>query len=172
MENSMQCFASLIYMNNVHKIKLADIPYNLNDTAETILPQIVDTLNKSNHAFDNSKGRLYISKSNDIFPFEKSIILDETQITVLYSEVAALNNAVNYDEVDGITFFFHTNEKNHMYQPHIHASYSGKTISISLKDYTIMGNFKNPKKIKTAINYVKENIDDLLQAWEKWTIKN
>ncbi len=168
----MQCFASLIHMNNVHKIKLADIPYNLNDKAETILPIIVDALNKSNHAFDNTKGRLYISKGNDIFLFEKFIILDEAKITVFYSEVVALNNAVNYDEVDGITFFFHTNEKNHIYQPHIHVSYSGKTISISLKDYTITGDFKNPKKIKTAINYVKENIDDLLQAWEKWTIKN
>lgn len=165
----MQCFASLIYINNVHKIKLADIPYNLNDTAETILPQIVDTLNKSNHVFDNAKGNLYISKGNDIFLFEKSIILDESQITVLYSEVVALNNAAFYKEKDGIVFFFHTNEKNHMYQPHVHASYSGKTISISLNDYTITGDFKNPKKIKTAINYVKENIDDLLQAWEKWT---
>ncbi len=44
-------------MNNVHKIKIAEIPYNFNDTAETILPQIIDTLNKSNHAFDISKGR-------------------------------------------------------------------------------------------------------------------
>ncbi len=156
-------------MNNVHKIKLADIPYNLNDTAETILPIVVDALNKSNHAFDNAKGNLYISKGNDIFRFEKSIILDESQITVLYSEVVALNNAAFYKEKDGIVFFFHTNEKNHMYQPHVHASYSGKTISISLNDYTITGDFKNPKKTKTAINYVKENIDDLLQAWEKWT---
>ena len=57
MKNGIQCFATLIYMNNVHKIKIAEIPYNFNDTAETILPQIIDTLNKSNHAFDISKGR-------------------------------------------------------------------------------------------------------------------
>lgn len=157
-------------MNNVKKVKLAAVSYNLNDTAETIFPQIIDTLNNSSHTFDDNKGRLYILKSNGIFPFNESVILDEKQINVIYSEIVALNNAAFYEENDGIVFFFHTNEKNHMYQPHVHASYDGKTISISLKDYTITGDLKNHKKNKSAINFVKNNADDLLRFWQKWSV--
>lgn len=65
-----------------------------------------------------------------------------------------------YAKVNGITYLVHSNEDAHT--PHIHAKYQGDEISISLLDYSVKGQMKNPKKEKEALNYVKKHRESMV----------
>ena len=76
------------------------------------------------------------------------------------------------DRIEGMDFIIHTNEKDkHMNNPHVHVKYGGEELFIYIKDGSIKDNksFKNKKKTKIAINYVKSNKRELLKAWNKIT---
>ena len=63
----------------------------------------------------------------------------------------------------GIKYLVHSNESAHT--PHIHAQYSGDEISISLLDYSVEGMFKNKKKAKDAVEYVREHREDMIDFY-------
>jgi hypothetical protein len=71
------------------------------------------------------------------------------------------------DEKDGIYYFLHTKELRHA--PHIHARYQGKTISIDILTLKVHGKFKNKKKMREAVGYVKAKQNELLEQYNKKT---
>ncbi len=81
----------------------------------------------------------------------------------------------NIDEKEGINFIIHGNElERHKAFPHVHAEYSGEEIFIYIKDAKLLNNkgFKNKKKTKIAVTYVKDHKKDLLKAWNLVTGDN
>ena len=60
----------------------------------------------------------------------------------------------------GIKYRVNPNEAAH--PPHIHAQYGGKTISISLLDFSFKGSFNNKKKEKEAVEFVKRHREDMI----------
>lgn len=71
------------------------------------------------------------------------------------------------DEDDGIRYFYHTKELRHV--PHIHAKYQDEEISIDILTLKVKGQFKNSKKQKKAVRYVKKNEKMLLDMYNKKT---
>lgn len=71
---------------------------------------------------------------------------------------------------NGIKYFLHPNESNHLYQPHIHASYGGEELKVSLNDRIVLeGKFKNKKKQKEALKTIINNKQEFLSYWNDWT---
>lgn len=71
------------------------------------------------------------------------------------------------DDVDGIRYFYHIKESNHL--PHIHAKYQGETIAINILDLKVKGTLKNKKKLREAVRYVEENKEYLLNLYNAGT---
>lgn len=70
---------------------------------------------------------------------------------------------------NGIKFYFHTNEKDLHHKPHIHVQSDDVEFRIDLERIEIMDEnvFKNPKKVKYALEVVSYNQKDLLNYWYK-----
>lgn len=108
-------------------------------------------------------------------PISKENILDfvtHGSLCVIYRNILAPYGAHNYDFHEGIRYFFHSSEKCHLKEPHIHAEYDHQEIKISLTDFSVIGRFSKRTKMNVAINYVKEHIDDLLIKWANWVSHN
>lgn len=74
--------------------------------------------------------------------------------------------------LNGIKFFFHTNEKDIHNKPHIHCRYSDEEFRIDLNDLQIMDKpFKNKSKTKLALNCIKKNKESLINYWNKVVVK-
>lgn len=67
---------------------------------------------------------------------------------------------------EGISFFFHTNEKDLHHIPHIHCKYSGIETRVNLKTLEVMDKPFKKKKMKLAIDKIKKNQIDLLNYWD------
>lgn len=68
----------------------------------------------------------------------------------------------------GVTIEMHTNESNHYGTPHCHAKYQDKSISISLRDFSILEtDGMDSKHQKMAVEYVKNHVDYLKERWNK-----
>ena len=93
--------------------------------------------------------------------------IDNQCIELFYTKIIAPNCAKEFDRINGIIFYFHTNENNHREYPHVHVNYSGEQVSINLKNFKINGCFKNKNKEMFVLNYVKRNKTVLLNEWEK-----
>ena len=93
--------------------------------------------------------------------------IKDGELSVLYNNIVPPYGAYEYDRKDGVIFYFHMAEAPHRNFPHIHARYSGETVSIYLSDYRTVGHFSNRKKERSAIAYVKENAADILQKWNE-----
>ncbi len=93
--------------------------------------------------------------------------IKDGSLSILYNNIIPPYGAYEYDRRDGIVFYFHTAEAPHRNFPHIHAWYSGETISIYLSDYRTVGHFLNRKKEKLAVAYVVEKNEELLQKWNE-----
>ncbi len=78
-----------------------------------------------------------------------------------------LGGGKGIDEQNGIKFFVHSDESNHT--PHIHARYQGEEISINIRTLAVKGSFKNMKKQKEALKYVKDNKEKLISDFKKST---
>ncbi len=170
MNNIFSSNIKIIYMNNVCRKTLGIIKYHKlsNDNFWNSLFKLLEYYD---HQFNKLYGQLYSISSKGMFPIEKGEEISSDVYSVMYSEVKSPNNAYRYAEKDGVTFYFHTNENNHMFFPHIHASYSGKEIFISLKTLETTGSLNNRKKEKIAKKYVSQNKVKLLDEWNR-LIKN
>ena len=86
----------------------------------------------------------------------------------LYLDYAiGLPGGFGLDERNGIYYFLHTKELRHV--PHVHARYQGKEISVELLTDNVKGTFKNRKKQKEAIAYVKANSEEFLRKYNMKT---
>lgn len=84
---------------------------------------------------------------------------------------------LNYDgkgraigNIDGIKFFFHTNEKDIHHVPHIHCKYSGSETRINLENLEIMDKPFKKSKMKRALEIISENQNKLINYWESVVI--
>ncbi len=74
-------------------------------------------------------------------------------------------------EVEGIKFFFHTNEKDLHHIPHIHCKYADVETRIDIINLTVLDKpFKN-KKMKIALDLVRKNQNGLLKYWNNVVVK-
>ena len=67
-------------------------------------------------------------------------------------------------EYKGVIFMIHTKETGH-YRAHVHAEYSGKTVTIYLDNFDVMGNLGGSKN-KEAVSWVKDHQEKLLTIWK------
>lgn len=86
-------------------------------------------------------------------------------ITLIYS--IGLSGGYGLDLIEGVQFFFHSNENGHT--PHVHASYQDDEVSVDLLTSKVSGKLKSKKKMKLIMEYVKENRQILLDEYAKHT---
>ncbi len=79
-------------------------------------------------------------------------------------------------EMQGIKFYINNNEKDrHQFEPHVHCEYAGEEMRIRIDELTIMKKdkpFKNTKKVKVALKWVKEHQRSLLKFYNDFAINN
>jgi len=76
-------------------------------------------------------------------------------------------------EENGIKYTINSNEKDrHEFEPHVHCKYSGEKTRINIETLEFMDKkFKNPKKNKEALKWVKENQEQLLNYYNEFVVK-
>lgn len=78
--------------------------------------------------------------------------------------------------MQGIKFYINNNEKDrHQFEPHVHCEYAGEEMRIRIDELTIMKKdkpFKNAKKVKVALKWVKEHQSSLLKFYNEFAINN
>lgn len=159
--------AKIIYMNNVIRKDVGFICYTFSSTGKDISSTIEQILNDAGQSFNAEKGKLYLKRDGKLMALDETTLLDSESISIIYSEVIALQNAARYDEIDGIDILFHMEEGTHLNFPHVHALYAGEEIVVSLIDFQVTGHFKTRKKIRTVVKYIQDNIDDLRREWDR-----
>lgn len=79
-------------------------------------------------------------------------------------------------EMQGIRFYINNNEKDrHQFEPHVHCEYAGEEMRIRIDELTIMKKdkpFKNAKKVKVALKWIKEHQRSLLKFYNEFAINN
>ena len=81
-------------------------------------------------------------------------------------EVYEIRGQVGFD--NAVKFEIRPNEGKH-YNPHVHASYSGITISIDINTLECKGNLPKNKQ-KSAVKWIINNRDKLLNDWNNIVI--
>lgn len=75
-------------------------------------------------------------------------------------------------EFEGIKFIIHTDEKDIHHNKHVHCEYSGEEMRVELETLNILDKpFTNKKKVKRALELIKNNKDGLIEMWDKLVIK-
>ena len=152
-----------LYSNNVSR---ATFEENLSEYASA--EDIIRVFSIHGYpATDDQK--LYLMLDGNTVPFSAEM-LSTPGITIVYSDVVALNNAVGFDFYEGIRYFFHTDEKNHEHTPHVHAAcnQAGGVLWIPLDNpENYIGHYNNSAKETQAVKYVKKNYNALMERWNK-----
>lgn len=143
---------------------------------------LIDYIVTRDNIIDITWGKYFsddiISKMEITIPSEKVKDLDNQfnishDIIELFVNFPGIGAVVG--ETDGITFFFHTDEKDvHQGTPHIHLKYQGEEYRVDLTTISIMDkkDFKNPGKRKIALKCIKQNQSDLINYYNKVAIKH
>jgi hypothetical protein len=158
---------TLFYINNVRRGDVGALDYADLQKAKNPTEMILGVFRANDMFILDREPRLLIVQEGTLSEFDMQLIPSDKDCTVICSQVIAVNNTAEYARADGIIFFFHTAENGHLHNPHIHAQYGEDEISIYLKDYRIVGNFRNKKKQKKAVDYVKENASDIKNKWDR-----
>lgn len=78
-------------------------------------------------------------------------------------------------EDEGIKFYINPDEKDrHEFEPHVHCEYQHEKMRIRIDTLEVMKKdkeFSNPKKVKVAKNWIKENQEELLKFYNSFAIK-
>lgn len=101
-------------------------------------------------------------------PMVESVLnqyISDDKLEMIYKNIVYPECAKIYSRIDGLTFFFHTNENNHKFYPHIHVRYGEEEIAIGLKNFKITGHMKNKNKVKFALQYTIKNSKKMLEEW-------
>lgn len=87
---------------------------------------------------------------------------------IIYASIVKTDNAYEYANEGGISYYFHTKEDGHKKYPHIHARLArGEEISIYFSNLRIVGKSKNSTKIKEAKRWVSNHLDELVNEWKR-----
>lgn len=153
----------LFYYNNVSKLFVDSIDYS-NSQINDIETSIFQIFKKHGYKVECDIEHLWILVNGNLIPFEMESLNDEN-LTVVYSAVIPPNNAKEFSRQNGIIYYINPKEKPHLNFPHVHAKDNEDTISISLRNYSVTGSFKNRSKQKEAVAFVKTNKRKLLKEW-------
>ena len=92
---------------------------------------------------------------------------------IIYAHLVKPDNAYEYAYEDGISYYFHTNEGNHIHYPHIHAKLGrGEEVSIYFKDLRVVGEARNRRKIRQAQEWIAAHMDELMEEWNRIICSN
>lgn len=179
------------YYSNNRKFKIIYISNNYNDTLK--LSDILKSLYKKYGIDNKEEYNIDIFNINKLFwkkHFSDNIIANleynlsdyenltlkqlEKQFSISNLEIPL---CLNYNDAgrsvgnnNGISFYFHSNEKDLHHIPHIHCKYSGIETRINIANLTIIDKPFKKNKMDYALNIVKENQKDLLLYWQKVVI--
>lgn len=72
-------------------------------------------------------------------------------------------------EQNGLLYFFHSNESNHLHTPHVHVSYAEEEVSIKILDCSVLaGNIKR-SKLKEAKSTIERKRAFFYDKWNECT---
>lgn len=92
---------------------------------------------------------------------------------IVYARLVKPDNTYEYAYEDGISYYFHTNEGNHMHYPHIHVRLGeGEEVSIYFKDMRVVGEAKNHRGVRQAQKWVAAHMDELIKVWNRIIYSN
>ena len=157
----------LIYMSNFIRKHIGTVYPSPEAAYESVLSEILIHFENAGISVDKERKHLYVFSDGVLKTLSAEVFFLNTDIEVFYLDIIAPQNASSFYESDGIRFFFHTNEGNHLHYPHVHAENSGDEISISLEDFRVEGQFRSRKKQKIAIQFVQKNHVKFEEAWNK-----
>ena len=107
-------------------------------------------------------------KSGESVTIDQADLYSEQVEELIYSRFVKMDNAYEYAHEDGISYYFNTNEGNHIHYPHIHARLGGREeISIYFKDLRIVGKTRNFRKAHQAREWVAAHIVELKEEWNR-----
>lgn len=158
----------LQYLDNITRKTIAEVDISQFESRTIAAEYLLKLLQDNGFACATDRSKLYLLGSDLGFDtaFEKCDSIPDHAV-VYYSAVVLPNSAAEFGRENGIVYVFRSSERPHLEMPHIHAMYSGEEICIYFKDLRTNGKFKNTKKEKEAIEYVKNNICDLLDEWNR-----
>lgn len=155
----------LMYVDSLHKQKVAELELSQLNDADNLKIKLIEVFQQAGVVDAGDPAHLRVCINNKLVPLTDALLLKGNE-TIIYSDIVAPQGAYVYDREDGIDFFFHTSENDHLANPHIHARYAGEEISIYFSNFKVIGEFKSKKKQKQAVAYVQTNLDKLQKQWE------
>lgn len=171
------------YINNIYHNKLQLFQVSVNDklSLEALSTSLQSILKPYlGHPFSlNNVCYVYKDKLMKSRPDENliSYVANDT-IELIYSEIAALNNAANIASCTAknggrINFSIFPREQNHRFTPHVLAECQNESIRIKLSESPCLlgqerftGN--NSKNMKIALNYVTDRYKFFLEKWKEF----
>lgn len=150
------------YFDNFRRTSF-DVILDENISTEDLIKMLDKEVTKRGYAIVDSRS-ISIMGLQEIS--EDKPLSGNQPVSIVYTNVVCPNNAYRFDYVNGIEYFFHTEERNHIMSPHIHAKTSGDEIRFTLSGEILDGSFKSPSKAKEAKKYVKTNSSLLKAAWD------
>ena len=154
------------YYNNTVREVIGEIEYR-SDSVTLFWESIIKMLLAKNHFYDKSKGRFYSRSINGNLINTEPYMPIGKEDEIIYSETIIPCNAYRFKNSDGIDYIFHTNERNHMFDPHVHAIYDNKDMFISLNSDKTIGTLGNKHKESIAKRYVYDNREAFLEKWNE-----
>ena len=156
----------IIYFDNFSRETVCTVKKAELLAKENVEQTLLEIFSLHRYSFEREKASLYIRYNGEIKPFSLPLLSDEECSEIIVSMVVAPQNAQEFARENGIMYYFHTAEQSHKCFPHIHAEYSGETISIYLNDFHTVGEMKN-KKAKEAVAFVRKNAKSIKAEWNK-----
>lgn len=99
---------------------------------------------------------------------EKQFHISNIKIPV-YLNSDGMGKAVG--TIEGISFFFHMDEKDVHHIPHIHCQYSGIETRINLETLEVMDKPFKKSKMKIALKKIQKNQSELINYWNEVVVK-
>ena len=155
----------LMYVDSLHKQKVAELELSQLNGADNLKVELIEVFKQAGLVNAIDPVHLRVCVNNKLVPLTDALLLKGNE-TIIYSDIVAPQGAYACGQEDGINFFFHTSENDHLANPHIHARYAGEKISIYFSNFKVIGEFKSKKKQKQAVAYVQANLDKLQKQWE------
>lgn len=160
----------LRYRNNINLTDIGEISVEELNSLKDSIQAILQLFQDSGHKCILGIDMLYVYQAGKTLPLDEVKELQDDAV-ITYYDILPLNNAAKYDRKNGILYFFHVSESEHINHPHIHAKYAENEISIYLRDFHVVGTLKNKSKQKEALSYVKDHLDDILLKWTFYSVR-
>lgn len=160
----------LFVFNNVCRKEVGQVSLQELISEKDIHTALMQKFQELGCVVEHGRGCLCMKQEKELIPFDDKRLLSD-DVTVAYLDVVKPDNAREFERKNGIVYYFGSDERKHFYEPHIHARNGGpkdagvEKIRINLENFSVTGRFKNLKKQKEAVGYVKANITAIKKMW-------